>query len=219
MTMLFLWIFMWLPAPADLPLIYEQDFEKGLDEGWQFSDTNAWKLSDSLGNRYLELYQPSSYEPPVRSPLNIALLPVSSSDFVLELDLRQTGREYGHRDMCLFFGVEDAQQFYYVHLASKADPNAHNVFLVNNTPRTAIASKTTSGIRWDNNWHHVKIERLVNTGTIRVFFDDMDTPIMEASDRHFLSGAIGVGSFDDTGQIDNIRVYGRKASHHATVFR
>jgi hypothetical protein len=28
----------------------------------------------------------------------------------LELELQQTGREYGHRDLCVFFGFQDAAQ-------------------------------------------------------------------------------------------------------------
>lgn len=36
----------------------------------------------------------------------------------------------------------------------------------------------------------------------------MNQPIMEASDTHFNGGYIGFGSFDDTGMIDNIKLWG-----------
>ena len=47
-------------------------------------------------------------------------------------------------------------------------------------------------------------------GSIEVFFDDMDEPTMTAVDHNFKSGRIGVGSFDDTGQFDDIRLLGVK---------
>ena len=50
----------------------------------------------------------STYTPPHRSPLAIALFdnPVDGS-WVLELEARQTGRDYGHRDLCVFFDWQD----------------------------------------------------------------------------------------------------------------
>ncbi len=47
------------------------------------------------------------------------------------------------------------------------------------------------------------------TGSIEVFFDNMDKPIMRAQDKTFLSGGIGFGSFDDTGNLDDVIVWGR----------
>ena len=46
----------------------------------------------------------------------------------------------------------------------------------------------------------------VDPPMIRLFFDDMTTPIMTADDVRFEWGYIGFGSFDDTGRIDNIRI-------------
>jgi hypothetical protein len=161
----------------------------------------------------LELFGKSNYEARVRSPFNIALLKGHQfGDFVLEADLAQSGREYGHRDLCLFFSAKDATNFYYVHIASVADPHANNIFLVNDSARVAIATKTTTGTNWaeTNSWHKVRIERRVAEGTIKVFFDDMTTPIMEATDTHFDYGRIGFGSFDDTGRFDNIKIWGQE---------
>ena len=90
-----------------------------------------------------------------------------------------------------------------------ADPNAHNTFIVDGAPRKNFATETTKGVNWGLNvWHKVRIERRVKDGTIKVFFDDMSTPIMTATNDKFKSGGIGFGSFDDTGRIDNIRIWG-----------
>jgi hypothetical protein len=36
----------------------------------------------------------------------------------------------------------------------------------------------------------------------------MDTPVMTAVDNRFKWGKVGVGSFDDTGQFDDIKLWG-----------
>src|SRR5688500_7267958 len=160
--------------PKGYKLLYEQTFENPDSiQQFQMTDTNAWKYSKEEKGGALELAAQSKYKPEVRSPVNIALIKEKFfGDFVLEADLIQTGREYGHRDMCLFFGFQNPKQFYYAHIATKADPNAHNIFLVNNAPRTNIAKTTTTGVSWGLNiWHKVRLERKIADGSIKVYFD------------------------------------------------
>jgi len=131
----------------------------------------------------------------------------------LDADVIQTGKEYGHRDMCFFFGFESPEEFYYAHIATAADDHAHNIFIVNKEPRTKIAITTTKGVNWGLNiWHHVRIERKLSDGLIKVYFDDMTLPIMMAESHAFETGRIGFGSFDDTGKVDNIKIWGPSAS-------
>ena len=195
-------------------LVYSQDFESsGSVDDFEMTDERAWRSGKSDSGKTLELFGKSEYEARVRSPFNIALLKdIVVGDFVMEANLAQSGREYGHRDLCLFFGVNSPTNFYYVHIASVADNNANNIFLVNDEPRTNIAFKTTNGTDWGatNSWHKVKIERTIVDGSIKVYFDNMEKPIMEATDEHFVEGRIGFGSFDDTGQFDNIKIWAPK---------
>ena len=51
----------------------------------------------------------------------------------------------------------------------------------------------------------------MDSGEIAVYFDDMDRPVMTAIDKTFAWGQVGIGSFDDTGNFDDVRVYGVKA--------
>ena len=149
--------------------------------------------------------------PSVRSPFNIALIADKQfGDFVLEADLIQTGREYGHRDMCLFFGYQDDSHLHYVHFGKKADDHANQIFIVNNSPRKKISTKSTDGTNWDDEWHHARIVRDVKSGKIDVYFDDMKNPVMTAVDKTFTWGRVGLGSFDDTGNFDDIRLYGEQ---------
>lgn len=202
---------------SDLPTGYELQYEQNFDswealKDFEMSDPSAWKWDGTEGGS-LELFGKSEYRARVRSPFNIALLKDHLfGDFILETRLAQSGREYGHRDLCLFFSAKDPTNFYYVHIASVADDHANNIFLVNDEPRVKIATKTTEGTQWGetNSWHKVRIERKVETGSIKIFFDDMETPIMEATDQHFDIGRIGLGSFDDTGRFDDLRIWAPK---------
>src|SRR5688572_3140364 len=77
------------------------DFESGGLDGWDFTDKDAWRIAEVDGRRVLEQHRASQYEPKVRSPLNIALMPkLDAADFDLTLKVRSTGRDYGHRDLC-----------------------------------------------------------------------------------------------------------------------
>lgn len=193
------------------PVVLREDFERDAPGGWDFTDRAAWRIARAqpAGNRVLELFQASKYEPPVRSPLNIALAKnVDLTDFVLDVKVRSTTRDYGHRDLCIIFGHQDASHFYYVHLAKQADEHANSVFLVNGEPRVSIAESRTQGTAWTDGWHHVRVLRRVKDGLIQVFFDDMEHPVMTAHDSHFKHGRIGLGSFDDTGMFDDLTVRG-----------
>jgi len=194
-----------------LPLLYSEDFEDGA-EGWVFTDDKAWEVRREEDNHALALHKSSQYQPPVRSPHSIARIEgLQVSDFVLEARLKQIGKEYGHRDLCIFFGYQDPSHFYYCHIATKADPHAHSIFIVDGKPRLSIAKERTSGADWGTGYHRVRMVRCAESGKIQVYFDDMETPIMEAEDKTFLKGEIGFGSFDDVGLFDDIKVWGKVA--------
>ncbi len=193
-----------------MPLVFQSDFAQGA-EGWTPTDAKAWKVIEEDGESVYSLSGASDYAPPVRSPKNISLLDgLDVSDFVIEADLKQTGKEYGHRDLCIFFGYNDPSHFYYVHIATKSDPHANSIFLVNGAPRVSIAKERTDGTQWGTGYHKVRIVRKVESGLIQVFFDAMDKPIMVAEDKTFTGGKIGFGSFDDTGNFKDIRIWGKK---------
>jgi hypothetical protein len=193
-------------AEDELPLNVEDGFEEGA-AAWKPTDATAWKIVDSPRAGIYSLFQQSQYEPPYRSPVNYSLLDgVVVGDFELEIDLRSTVADYDHRDMCLIFGFQDASHFYYVHLGKKTDNHANQVFIVNAAPRTKISLSTTEGTDWDDEWHHVKLVRRVETGDVAVYFDDLETPVMTARDTTFANGQVGLGSFDDTGDFDNFKL-------------
>lgn len=86
------------------------------------------------------------------------------------------------------------------------DDNAHQVMIVNGAPRKKISSFTTTGINWGSDqWHRIRLERNISTGSIRVFFNG--ALIQESTDKTFGKGHIGFGSFDDSGKVDNIKIW------------
>jgi hypothetical protein len=203
-------------APAktflDLPLLFSDDFESGKADRWLPTDANAWKVIKQDGNHVLNQFQQSKVKTLVRSPFNRALVKdVIVSDFVLEARVQSTVKDYNHRDLCLFFGYQDDAHLYYVHLGKKADPHANSIFLVDGKDRVSIAKKRADGTDWDDKWHTVRVVRKVETGDITVYFDNMKEPVMTAEDKTFTWGQVGVGSFDDTGNFDDVRLWGKKA--------
>ena len=207
--------------PAGYKLLYEQDFTKpSALKDFVFTDPSAWRLAKEQEKPALELHKQSTYKPEHRSPLNIALIADKVfGDFVMEVDILSTKKPYGHQDMCLFFGFTGPAGYYYNHIAVAADPNAHNVFIVDKAPRKNIAKETTKGITWGERvWHKVRAERDTQAGTYKVFFDDLTKPIMLMEDKTFAKGNIGFGSFDDIGMVTNIRIWGPAVEAKKTEF-
>lgn len=193
---------------AELPLLIAEGFEHGADR-WQPTDAKAWKVLETPQGNVYNLFQQCEYKPPYRSPVNFSLLKdLVVSDFVLETRLQSTVKDYAHRSLVLVFGYQDPAHFYYVHFGKKTDDHANQIFIVNDAPRTKISSKTTPGTAWDDAWHRVKITRTIVDGGIAVYFDDLDNPVMTATDTTFAWGQIGIGAFDDLGNFDDLTLRG-----------
>lgn len=192
-----------------------ETFAKGIDR-WTVTDDSAWELKecDEHGHVLCLIKKNSDYKPPHRSPLNIALLDdVMLGSFTMTLKVKSTEPYYNHRDLCLFFGHQGADKFHYVHLGEETDPHANQIFIVNEAPRVKISEETTDGTKWqEGQWHNIKLVRDIDTGRIEVYFDDMEVPIMVATDKTFTWGKVGVGSFDDRGCFADIRIEGTKAA-------
>ena len=70
---------------------------------------------------------------------------------------------------------------------------------------------STAGSGWVEKMEvNARVVRKVGVGTIEVYFDNMETPVMRAEDKTFVWGQVGVGSFDDTGNFDELAVFGER---------
>ena len=193
-----------------LPLIFEENFEKG-HKRWEVTDKKSWTHCKVDGNHVFGINRRNSdYKPKVRSPYHIALIKdVNVADFVLTFDVKSTNDTGGHRDCCVFFNWQDAEHFYYCHLGAKPDPHSGQIMIVKDAPRKAMTDNKNKTPWKSDTWHNVKVVRDTAKGTIDVYFDDMVKPHMSVIDKTYGKGRIGIGSFDDMNDFDDIKLRGR----------
>lgn len=204
-----------------MPLVVTEDFEHGAGR-WETTDPDpshsVWQFVEVatatglIGNHVFRVAGPSRYAPTYCSPLSIAWLKdVRVGDFELTVRVQNTSPNAGpHRDLCIFWGRQSPAEFYYVHLGAKPDPHACQIFIVNNRERTMITRDVAKGTPWTDGWHDVKVTRNAATGEMKVYFDDMAKPLMTAQDTTFGAGQIGIGTFDDSGNFDDVVLRGRE---------
>ena len=200
------------PNESGLSLLAECDFEKGGAESWQPNDPAHWRVVNDGGSMVYELT--AAGEPSrVRAPTSWSLWAgrdVASFEFSGRVRC-QTDPATVVRDMCIFFHFQDPTHFYYVHFAGSSD-EVHNIIgLVNGADRVKINAEPagTSTFRLtDREWHAFKVVCDAETGEIRAYLDDMTKPILTARDRTLGHGLVGVGSFDDTGAFDDLKLRG-----------
>jgi hypothetical protein len=196
-----------LAADEPWPIIAKIDFDDADRARWNFSDPKAFGFVDHAKGKALAIVGKSSLKPKHRSPLLYALLDKPAvEDFQLDLSMKSAPNKSAHRDLCLFFGYQDANHFYYAHIAKAADPHAHSIFLVNGADRVSIAKDRTKGVEWGDQWRKIRLVR--KSSEIAVYFDDMTKPVMTAKDDTFKWGKVGVGSFDDVGWYDDFVLRG-----------
>jgi hypothetical protein len=208
---------LWLLIPAsttrgeELPVVLEETFEQGADR-WQPLDAAQWQLKKEEGGQvYSQHEKKSGYKPPHRSPTNVALLKdIVVGEMELTAKVKSTHADYGHRDAVVVFGYQDPAHFYYVHLGKQADDHANQIFIVNDAARKKISLTSTPGTNWTDDWHTVKVVRKPAEGTIEIYFDDLQKPVMTAQDKTFAHGQIGIGTFDDTSDWDNVVLRGAR---------
>ena len=125
---------------------------------------------------------------------------VGSFDF--QTKIRREGRS-----MIIVFNYVDTLHFYYAHLSGdrRTDQPVHNgLFIVNGEPRKRIAGTEAPPALPDREWHQVRVARDASSGLIEVFVDGAKEHLFSVVDRTFTCGQIGVGSFDETGNFDDI---------------
>jgi len=195
-----------------LPLLAACDFEDGQATGWQPNNPAHWRVARQDGSLVYELTAPGE-QGKLRAPTSWSVLAAHDvTSFRFEGRMKSPadpGNSY--RDLCVFFHFQDPTHFGYVHFSARSD-ELHNIIgLVNGADRVKTnlepAGKTTFRLT-DTNWHRFKVTYDAATGRIEAFIDDMGTPIATAVDRTLGHGLVGVGSFDDTGSFDDLKLWG-----------
>lgn len=179
---------------------------------WKFGDAAAWTWGTEGAETILRLVRQSAVKPAVRSPFNLAWLTGPDwKSFTLTVDARLTKFDEGNNDLCLAFARQDDLRFYYAHLGEKADGVHHQIHLVDRADRKPITATRTAGTPWRPGvWHRLKLVHDAGRGAIAVYFDDMEKPVLTATDRTLGHGQIGLGSFDDLGEFRNLEIRGER---------
>jgi len=195
----------------DLPFLGGYDFENGA-EGLAPKVEESWLVAEEDGSMVYQLLTPGEFGE-IRAPTAWSVLPAFPvGSFVFSGRLKcHTDPEVAVRDMLVLFHYQDPTHFYYVHFAASSD-HVHNIIgLVNGADRVKINRETPGESIFrltDVGWHDFKVTFDSGTGEIQAFLDDMETPILTASDTTLPNGLVGVGSFDDTGSFDDLMLWG-----------
>lgn len=197
--------------------VYSDDFEKGMDNWEPAGGEPSFEIVEDDGpdgtkTQVLRAKGNSRFQTDYRSPPNIAILKdVYVSDFELDVKVKNTRPDAGaHRDLCIVWGYQDPNHFYYVHFGAvnTPDTNSCRIFVVDNADRKPISLKQPEGTQWSDGWIDVKVKRNAKTGETKVYFNDMDEPLFTAIDDRFKWGRVGLGTFDDHGNFESFTLKG-----------
>ena len=181
-----------------------EDFSSGALDRWQFPYPEDWVIKSEGPLHFLHMLR--NREPLVpRRPVQFARLKgINVGSFTFQAQLRREGRS-----LLMVFNYVDDLHFYYTHLSvdSGAKVEVHNgIFIVDGGPRRRIAGTEAAPVLPDQNWHKVRVQRDIHSGTIEVFADAETEPRFKVIDRTFNCGQVGLGSFDETGDFADVRL-------------
>jgi hypothetical protein len=199
---------------GDWPLLSSSDFEDGKAAGWQPNPPDNWRVI-KLGDSMVYALTAPGEQAKVRAPTAWSLLASSDvTSFVFTGRLRcDADPANNKRDLCIFFHFQDSTRFYYVHFSASSD-DVHNIIgLVDGADRVKINDEPPGQSVFrltDKEWHLFKVTYDAATGRIQAYLDDLDKPILTAVDQTLTHGLVGVGSFDDIGFFDDLKLWGTK---------
>ena len=206
-------------VPADYKLVYAQTFAAPASLGdLVLANPTQWK-HDAAG---FVASTGASYAPPFRSPFSVAIIKaIKVKSFVMDAEMLQTSPDGdAHRDMVFIWNFMSPSKFYYSHISTAHDGVAHNILIVNDADRKAISTTFSAGYDWGRNvWKKLRVVRDVESGAMSVF--DLDAPtqaILTANDKTFTDGYVGFGSFDNSGQVRNVKVWAATSTPGAPDF-
>jgi hypothetical protein len=202
-----------LPLAAAEAGRWAVDFEHGSLDGWALTIPGDWKIVDEQGNHVLRLDKAGPVGANPRRPVKLALWkPGCVSSFDLDLRVKRDPilKTETESDILVVFGFQDKLHFYYAHLSSDdGNVSVHNgLFRVNGGARERIAGTGARPALPDEKWHEVHVVRDVKSGEIKLFLDGDAEPRFQVTDRTHGYGLVGVGSFDNTGEYDDLHLQG-----------
>lgn len=186
------------------------DFDEGDLSAWTI-DGGEWRLVEvPERGGVLELWKfGAPPRDPVRRPGSVILAPTPAiGSFELEVDLRTLQPERFGADIIVVFGYQDPHHYYYAHISNDSNNEHHHViYKVEGAKgsRTQIDNEIDPEPTLRDGWQKLRLTRSA-AGRVEVFVDDMENPTLTADDSTWPRGRVGLGSFNDNSQFDNLVV-------------
>lgn len=186
------------------------DFESTQWKDWEKIGSGEWRQVE-MPDRGSVLELSKSGKPPakpVRRPANILLAPAPAvGAFTIDLEARSLQFDRKGADIVIIFGYQDPYNFYYAHICNDVNPVHQVIMKVEGSKKARntihLEKKPVAALK--DQWQEIRITRSAE-GRVEVFVDDMENPTLTAEDAKWLSGRIGIGSFNDAAQFDTIRL-------------
>lgn len=194
-----------LPVGAGERKAWDINFDDGSLTEWHLPLKERWKAADGI----LQLDEPGVIGDPRRPTMFALFKSACIGSFDLSVDARREGRS-----LMIAFGFQDRAHFYYAHVSSDDGYVAvHNgLFMVNGGERFRIAGHGSAPVLPKQDWHRVRVVRDVESGKIEVYADDDPAPRFSVTDKAFTYGWVGLGSFNESGDFDNLHIDAELAS-------
>jgi hypothetical protein len=192
-------------AAPDFPVVFSETFDAGLS-AWTPRDTSAWETTKAA-NPNLKLA--TRGEPgPFRAPLSW----IVRGDHQPAGSFTLTARGLCHtplttpgRDLLLIVGWKGPLDYTYIHFSAE-NSQVHNVIMrVKPDGREQLPHATRPVPKLlKKDWQTIRVWYDKPSGMLRCYADDMETPMMSCKVGDLPVGAVGVGSFDDMVEFDDI---------------
>jgi len=171
---------------------------------WTFEGKGQWEIRKNT----LEITENSINRDPYTAPSALAIYQEHQyTSFELEVEIKSNAPLSETKgDMLIIFGYQSPTQYFYAHLTGTVDSIHNGVFIVDNADRRKVDFTEFEPVLTDREWHEIRLTRDIETGSVSIYKDGDRKPIITVHDQAFLRGNIGFGSFNDTGEIKNIRL-------------
>jgi len=171
---------------------------------WRFEGPAEWETKD----KSLLIVKNTITSDPYRVPSARAIyLPKKYKNVEVRATVKCNAYpEQIRGDIIIIFGYQSPEQFYYAHFTGTVDDTHNGVFIVNKADRKKLADTNQVPFLPDREWHKIKLVRNVKTGDIEMYVDDMGSPAVVVNDKTFLKGRVGLGSFNDPGEIKDLTI-------------
>lgn len=156
----------------------------------------------SIVNSELQLSNPAPSNA-TTTPANIIVKnSIVSGDFVMKVKAKVTGTTAVHNDFCVIWNHQNpTNSYYYAHFGETNDDAGSGIFKVVNGVKSAqLADISTALVA--NSWNDLEVKKTGTTMTISL----NGTQVAEITDASLSNGKVGLGSYNDACQFDDLYV-------------